>query len=172
VQSSAGSDDEPSFRAFQVCSVGEGEVVALLSTDGDERAIRLTMPAKAEYIVLGRLALTSLARVHPLTDEELSDLKLALTEACTNSVRHAYVDGPGTVEIVYDLRPDRVVVEVTDSGEGFTPPEQRESDPDELAEGGLGIAIIRALSDELEIGERGHGGGSRIRFVKRLAAER
>ncbi len=38
----------------------------------------------------------------------------------------------------------------------------------ELAEGGLGIAIIEALSDELEIGE-GDGGGSRLRFVKHLA---
>jgi anti-sigma regulatory factor (Ser/Thr protein kinase) len=36
-----------------------------------------------------------------------------------------------------------------------------------LSEGGLGIAIIRALSDELEIGER-PGGGSTLRFVKRL----
>jgi serine/threonine-protein kinase RsbW len=135
---------------------------------GDGRVVRLTIPAKPEYILLGRLALSSLARLQPLSDEELSDLKLALTEACTNSVRHAYVDGPGTVEIVYDLRPDRVVVEVTDSGEGFTPPREREDDTDELAEGGLGIAIIRALADELEIGERS-GGGSRLRFVKRLS---
>jgi serine/threonine-protein kinase RsbW len=135
---------------------------------GNGRVVRLTIPAKPEYILLGRLALSSLARLQPLSDEELSDLKLALTEACTNSVRHAYVDGPGTVEIVYDLRPDRVVVEVTDSGEGFTPPREREDDTDELAEGGLGIAIIRALADELEIGERS-GGGSRLRFVKRLS---
>ena len=38
---------------------------------------------------------------------------------------------------------------------------------DELSEGGLGIAIIQALADELEIGRR-NGGGSRLRFVKRL----
>ena len=147
-------------------------MVALLSTDGDERAIRLTMPAKAEYIVLGRLALTSLARVHPLTDEELSDLKLALTEACTNSVKHAYRENPGLVEILYELYSDRIVVSVADNGEGFAPPDAAPDVHEDLPEGGLGIAIIRALSDELEIGERGHGGGSRIRFVKRLAAER
>ena len=136
--------------------------------NGDDRIVRLTIPAKAEYILLGRLALSSLARLQPLSDEELSDLKLALTEACTNSVRHAYRDAPGTVEIVYELRPDRVVVEVTDSGEGFTPPEERDEDPDELTEGGLGLAIIRALADELEIGRRS-GGGSRLRFVKLLS---
>ena len=44
-----------------------------------------------------------------LSEETLADLKLALTEACSNSVRHAYRDGrEGTVEIVYELRPDRL----------------------------------------------------------------
>jgi serine/threonine-protein kinase RsbW len=139
---------------------------------GQRQAIRLTIPAKPEYITLGRLALTGIARLRPepLPPEVLGDLKLALTEACTNSVRHAYRDGAGLVEIVYELHSDRLVVEVTDSGEGFRAPAARvaATRADELAEGGLGIAIIEALSDELEIGE-GDGGGSRLRFVKHLA---
>ena len=131
--------------------------------------MRLTIPAKAEFIMLGRLALTSLARVQELSDEQLSDLKLALTEACTNAVQHAYDGEQGTVEISYHLYPDRIVVEVSDNGEGFSPPpEAAASDEDLLTEGGLGIAIIRALSDELEIGGRA-GGGSTLRFVKRLS---
>jgi serine/threonine-protein kinase RsbW len=139
---------------------------------GNGQAIRLTIPAKPEYITLGRLALTGIARLRaePLSPEVLGDLKLALTEACTNSVRHAYGEGTGLVDIVYELHSDRLVVEVSDSGEGF---EARAGRPGsapvgELAEGGLGIAIIEALSDELEIGE-GDGGGSRLRFVKHLA---
>ena len=136
------------------------------------KAIRLTIPAKPEYITLGRLALTGIARLRaePLSPEVLGDLKLALTEACTNSVRHAYGDGAGLVEIVYELHADRLVVEVSDSGEGFEPPTARVASlaADELSEGGLGIAIIEALADELEIGE-GDGGGSRLRFVKLLA---
>src|SRR3954462_14983218 len=87
--------------------------------DPHDRFIRLTIPAKAEYITLGRLALTAIARVRPLSDETLSDLKLALTEACTNSVRHAYEGRAGTVEIVYQLEADRLVVEVLDDGNGF-----------------------------------------------------
>jgi serine/threonine-protein kinase RsbW len=139
---------------------------------GPAQAIRLTIPAKPEYITLGRLALTGIARLRaePVPAEVLGDLKLALTEACTNSVRHAYGDGAGLVQIVYELHSDRLVVEVSDSGEGFEPPTEgpAELDTDDLAEGGLGIAIIEALSDELEIGE-GDGGGSRLRFVKRLS---
>lgn len=137
---------------------------------GAATSIRLSIPAKPEYITLGRLALTGIARTRstPLSQEVLGDLKLALTEACTNSVRHAYAGREGVVEILYELHPDRLVVEVSDDGEGF---DSRRAlaprDEDDLAEGGLGIAIIEALSDELEIGERDNG-GSRLRFVKRL----
>jgi len=139
--------------------------------NGYAHAIRLTIPAKPEYITLGRLALTGIARLRaePFPQEVLGDLKLALTEACTNSVRHAYADGEGTVEILYELHADHLVVEVSDRGEGFEPPEKlgRVLTESELSEGGLGIAIIAALADEFEISERADG-GSHLRFVKRL----
>jgi serine/threonine-protein kinase RsbW len=137
-----------------------------LNLDG-HRDVRLTIPAKPEYITLGRLALTGLARVQALSQEALGDMKLALTEACTNSVRHAYEGGHGSVQILYQLYPDKLVVEVTDEGEGFQPSGDATLDADDLNEGGLGIAIIQALADDLEIGPRA-GGGSKLRFVKRL----
>jgi len=132
------------------------------------RQVRLTIPAKAEYVLLGRLALSGLTRTRPLADETLNDLKLAVTEACTNSVRHAYAGNGGTVDIVYELHDDRLVVEVSDDGSGFNP--DRVEEAGELSEGGLGIAIIRALTDEFEIAERDDGHGSRLRFVKFLTA--
>jgi serine/threonine-protein kinase RsbW len=131
------------------------------------RSVRLTIPARPEYITLGRLALTAIAGLRPLSDETLHDLKLALTEACTNSVKHAYEDGSGSVDIVYELHRDRLAVEVGDAGPGFEPRQSAGNGADELEEGGLGIAIIRALTDEVEIAER-EGGGSRLRFVKLL----
>jgi len=91
-----------------------------------------------------------------------------LTEACTNSVRHAYREGrAGKVEIVYQIEPDRLAVEVIDDGQGFEPADLVGEGNGDLSEGGLGIAIIRALADEVEIGER-ESGGSRLRFVKFL----
>jgi serine/threonine-protein kinase RsbW len=138
-----------------------------MSANGhSEHSIRLTIPAKPEYISLCRLALSGLARVRPFEEEALADLKLAITEAASNSVRHAYDDGHGTVEILYEVRPDRLVIEVSDNGEGFEPPAAEDADDEELTEGGLGIAIIRAIADEFEItsGER----GSRLRFAKLL----
>src|SRR6476620_3347803 len=139
--------------------------------NGHIHAIRLTIPAKPEYITLGRLALPGIARLRPepLRQEVLGDLKLALTEACTNSVRHSYAGREGMVEILYELPDDKLVIEVVDEGEGFAPPTEASNAlaEDELSEGGLGIAIIEALADEFEIRERPQG-GSFLRFVKHL----
>jgi serine/threonine-protein kinase RsbW len=129
--------------------------------------VRLTIPAKPEYITLVRLALSGLSKLRPLSEEALGDLKLAVTEACTNSVRHGYENGEGVVEILYELQPDRLVVEVSDDGPGFDASGDRPSE-DTLAEGGLGIAIIKAVSDEFEAGDRAEGHGSKLRFVKLL----
>ena len=131
------------------------------------REVRLTIPAKPEYITLCRLALTGISRFRELSEETLSDLKLAITEACSNSVRHAYGEGDGHVDIRYELHPDRLVIEVADDGEGFDPAEAEAGD-ENLSEGGLGIAIIRSIADELEIGPGAGGRGSRLRFAKKL----
>ncbi len=135
----------------------------------DHQGIRLTIPARAEYISLGRLALTGLSRVRNLSEETLADLKLALTEACSNSVRHAYPQGEGVVEISYALRSDRIVIEVSDDGEGFGLADPDANGGHELTEGGLGIAIIRAIADEFEVAVGEDGRGSRLRFAKVLA---
>lgn len=141
------------------------------TTNGESATVRLTIPARAEYITLCRLALTGIARVRDLSDEVLADLKLALTEAASNSVRHAYTgdDEAGVVEISYELRSDRLVIEVSDEGEGFDPDDAGGA-PEELSEGGLGIAIIRAIADEVEIGTQPGGKGSRLRFEKELGS--
>jgi serine/threonine-protein kinase RsbW len=133
------------------------------------RAVRLRIPAKPEYIALCRLALTGLGQARALDSDTIADLKLALTEAVSNSVRHAYgTPGEGQVDIRYELRPDRICVDVVDDGDGFDPEEAPSFDGDELSEGGLGIAIIRTLADDVEIESRPGVRGSRLRFVKKL----
>jgi serine/threonine-protein kinase RsbW len=145
------------------------ESASVLGAVEESRTVRLSFPAKPEYITLSRLALTGLARVRPFREDTLADLKLALTEATSNSVRHAYGDGEGHVEISFQLWPDRLVVEISDDGAGFEPSanERDRASEEELSEGGLGIAIIRSIADELEIGS-GPSGGSRLRFTKLL----
>jgi serine/threonine-protein kinase RsbW len=132
------------------------------------RSVRLRIPAKAEYIALVRLALTGLAGLSGMDEGTLADLKLALTEAVSNSIRHAYAEDGGQVEIAYCLSGTQLELEVVDDGPGFDPERPPLLEGEELAEGGLGIAIIRTIADELEIHSQPGVRGSRLRFVKRL----
>lgn len=132
------------------------------------RTVRLRVPARAEYIALARLALSGLADIVALPEELLADLKLALTEAVSNSVRHAYADGVGSVSIAYQLSGAALAVEVVDDGKGFDPDRPPALEGEELTEGGLGIAIIRTIADEFELHSQPGVRGSRLRFVKRL----
>ena len=133
----------------------------------DEQRVKLSIPAKAEYIGLCRLALAGFGRVRPISDETLGDLKLALTEACSNSVRHAYGDQPGRVDIVYRLQTDRMVIEVLDEGQGFELRERTVAG-EAFDESGLGLAIIRSLTDAVEVSGRDGMRGAVLRFTKQL----
>lgn len=149
----------------------DGEAT-LVETAGGElegmRTVRLRVPARAEYIALARLALSGLADIIALPDEVVADLKLALTEAVSNSVRHAYADRGGFVSIAYELTGNALAVEVVDDGQGFDPERPPVLEGEELTEGGLGIAIIRTIADEFELHSSPGVRGSRLRFMKRL----
>jgi serine/threonine-protein kinase RsbW len=143
--------------------------MATFASDGG-RTIELRIPAKPEYITLCRLALTGLGQLREIREDTMADLKLALTEAVSNSVRHAYgPEGEGHVGVRYELHPDRLGIEVVDDGEGFEPGDPSQREGDELSEGGLGIAIIKSIADEFELRSTPGTRGSTLRFVKRLA---
>jgi serine/threonine-protein kinase RsbW len=121
------------------------------------------MPAKAEYLILGRLALSGISRARPIEPEALSDLKLALTEACSNATRHAYDHDEGVIDIRFEVGSGFVAIEVLDRGPGF---ERQRAVPGNIRDGGLGLNLIEALTDSTEIGPREDGAGSRVRFVR------
>lgn len=127
-------------------------------------AIELEIPARPEYIALVRLVVSSLAsgrRV--LADERVDDLKLAVSEACTNAIEaHGAVDVEDRVTVRCREGEDRFEVSVDDRGEGFDPSTLPEhppvTDPERLNfERGLGIPLIRTLVDEVafDSGEAG-----------------
>ena len=146
--------------------------MATFESDGG-RTIELRIPAKPEYITLCRLALTGLGQLREIGEDTMADLKLALTEAVSNSVRHAYgPEGEGSVDVRYELHPDRLGIAVVDDGAGFDPDDPRERGEqtgEELTEGGLGIAIIKSIADEFELTSKPGVRGSTLRFVKKLS---
>jgi anti-sigma regulatory factor (Ser/Thr protein kinase) len=109
--------------------------------------VRLTFPAKADSIPVIRHVLGAFAEAMALPPDVTEDMRLAVTEACTNVVRHAYDDDqPGPIEVVVRPDGDHIDVTVSDRGRGMGP------SPD--VEGpGLGLALIAALADSMELQE-------------------
>lgn len=136
-----------------------------------ERRVQLAFPARAEYLILGRLALAGVARAVPIDDETLADLKLVVTEACGNVVRHAYAgDGDGRVRLTIVAADGLVTISVADDGVGLPArPADGDRHADDLPENGMGLAIIAAIADELEIAPSGADGGTTLTVRKRIA---
>jgi serine/threonine-protein kinase RsbW len=135
-----------------------------------EDVVRLTFPAKPDYLLLARLALSGLAREVPVSEEVLADLKLAVTEACGNAVRHAYPHGVGDVSVSYVISNEAVELIVEDQGTGL---EKGDISDEPIAgplESGMGISIMRAIVDELDIHAGADGRGTVVRMSKRLTA--
>ena len=116
------------------------------------RTVTLTIPAHPDYLVLARLALAAICRLTPLDDEEVADLKLAVTEAATGiGERPAPVDPD--VGFEFRLADDRLELSVR----GAVRPDASDEDR------ALGRAIVEATVDELSL-----DGDSRALLVKRL----
>jgi serine/threonine-protein kinase RsbW len=133
--------------------------------------VRLTLPAKAEYLILVRLTLAGIAREVPMSESALADLKLAVTEVCANAVRHAYRGGPGVVRLVFEVGNEAIEVTVEDDGPGFASAELPDDGllGEELLEDGMGLSISRAIVDELVVDGGSSGRGTVVRLTKTLS---
>jgi anti-sigma regulatory factor (Ser/Thr protein kinase) len=118
------------------------------STEADVTAapdLVLTLPARAENVAVVRHAFGGLGDALDIEDQVLADVKLAVTEACTNVVVHAYSDGEGPMEVAAGVHDGRLSVAVRDEGRGMLP---RPDSPGL----GLGLPLIATLADTLELG--------------------
>jgi serine/threonine-protein kinase RsbW len=128
------------------------------------RTVSLTIPAKPDYVVLARLALSAVCRIAPLELEAAADLKLAITEAATflmggdrRSASREEDEAEESMRFSFDLQDEEIVVEVTGSEHRTFSEEERE----------LSRAIIDATVDGCEY----DGGTMRLRKRLGLPAE-
>src|SRR6476469_9339291 len=127
-------------------------VIAMQRVDTD---VKLTLPARPENVSVIRHVLGAFAEALRLPDGLVEDLRLAVTEACTNVVRHAYSpDSPGPVEISIRPEEDFVSVVVADRGRGI-------GTSSDTSGPGLGLPLIAAIADDVEL-QPVPGGGSRV----------
>ena len=140
-----------------------------------DSAIELEIPARPEFVALARLVVSSLASTRrDLADDRIDDLKVAVSEACTNAIEaHHSAETHDSVVVRCTEFDDRLQIEIEDRGEGFDPESLPEhppvTDPERLNfERGLGIPLIRTLVDEVDIDSSGEG--TKVSLVMRCGA--
>jgi anti-sigma regulatory factor (Ser/Thr protein kinase) len=128
--------------------------------------VLLSMPARAEGVGVVRQALAGVADALDFDASVLADMKMAVTEACTNVVVHAY-DDEGPLEVEMLAGEDGLTIVVRDHGAGIHPRPSRAGAPAL----GLGLPLIAALSDAFEL--RGSAGkGTEVRMTFAYTRER
>jgi serine/threonine-protein kinase RsbW len=127
-----------------------------LNLPTDERLLLTTRRVIAGYLLdVGMSA--------EVTDEVI----LALDEACSNVVKHAFPAGEGVYALRADLRPEEVIIEVEDNGVGFDP--MGHSGGGMLALAGRGLQIIQRLMTTVEVESPTASGGTRLSMRRCLA---
>src|SRR4051794_1221914 len=125
--------------------------------------LSLTLPARAENVAVVRHAIGGLGEALDIDDQTLSDVKLAVTEACTNAVVHAYPDGEGPIEVAVYVGDAVLMLVVRDEGRGIVP----RTDSPGL---GLGLPLIATLAEALELGTD-DADRTEVRMTFRLESE-
>ena len=120
----------------------------------------LAIPSSTRYLEEVRRFVVSHAEAAELPEDAVEQFKIAVDEACTNVIEHAYrSDDSHEVDIAIIVEPDRFTVRIRDEGEPFNTSTYREPNLLEFTKkrkaGGLGVHIIRSLMDQVEYRTRG-----------------
>jgi serine/threonine-protein kinase RsbW len=135
--------------------------------------VTLELPCHPQYLLVARLTAGGVGHRAELSVEDIEDLKVAIAEACTNVINHAFDDSVKEADrkiiIRFTHSNNEVRVEVEDAGSGFDPERiERDKRTGLEGEGGLGFGLMRELTDSLEI-ESAPGSGTKVTLIKRAA---
>ncbi|MFC5404720.1 anti-sigma B factor RsbW [Cohnella soli] len=122
-------------------------------------AIRLQIPAHADYIDIVRINLYAIASKLGYSYEDIEDMKVAASEACNNAVLYGYHElNDDVIDICYEFDDTALSIYIKNKGPEFANPELhvqgeplRQTAVSELPVGGLGIYLMEALMDEFDI---------------------
>jgi serine/threonine-protein kinase RsbW len=112
--------------------------------------LKLSVPVNARYVTTVRLAVSSMANQAGFDIEAIEDIKVAVSEACNNIIEHGGL-GELAYHVTCAIDPDNLEISVEDDGVGYDTATYEEPDLSDPKESGLGVFIIRALMDDVEV---------------------
>lgn len=131
--------------------------------------VEVRIPGDPRWLHLVRLVVEQCCHEFEVEQSVMLDIKLAVDEAVSNVMRHAYGgNAQRPVHIALRLVASGVETEICDDGSEFDPFAQELPPPDELRSGGRGIFLMRAVMDEWEYDRV--DGWNRVRMRKHLAS--
>lgn len=116
----------------------------------------LTIPARFDQLQRASAFVSEIAAAAGFRGLQLNRIELAVDEACSNIIEHAYAQTPGgEIRIHVHVEPGyRIIITLIDTGEPFDPDaiplHNPESDSDELQSGGLGLFLMRRAMDGVQ----------------------
>ena len=139
-----------------------------------EDQFSLEFTSEPEFISTARLFAGAAARYYGCDEDAVQDVKIAVSEACTNAVKaHGTAVVATPVRVIVRPMGDRVEFHIIDAGGGFeraTNGDRKRSDTDALLESGIGLQIIQALFPDTDVGPNPDG-GTTVRFSTAVARE-
>ncbi|MEF2901561.1 MAG: ATP-binding protein [Terrisporobacter sp.] len=129
--------------------------------------IKMEISANPEYVSIIRLTTSGIANKVGFCLDDIEDLKVAISEACTNAIKHSLED---RFTIIYTMIEKGLTIEIIDNGKGYNTKEVSEPDLDNLKESGMGLFIIESLMDEVNV-ESTEGKGTSIKMTKYLGVD-
>ena len=126
--------------------------------------IVMMLPPVAASVSLARHTLAGALRVAAVTDECIEEAAVAVSEACTNVFDHAAEDQ--NFEVLINVGDVELTMHILDSGPGFPGGHRLADWPEHTSEGGRGLILMNAFSDDASFDSR--DGGASVRLKKTL----
>ena len=133
----------------------------------DCETIKMEIPANPDYVSILRLTTSGIANKLGFSMDDIEDMKVAVSEACSNAVKHSE---DNKVSINFNLLNNGIQIEIIDNGKGYDVDSIETPDLTNPKEGGLGLFIIQTLMDEVNISSRGNQ-GTTIKMTKYLGVD-
>lgn len=142
-----------------------------MSAAGFSGPVILEVPSDPAVMSAVRALTGKISLAAGLDADQTDKLVLAVNEACTNVIRHAYGSRTdGRITISFTASCDRLEIAIRDFGKGADPETFRGREFDKVRPGGLGIHFIKSAVDEMEY-DRPPGGGMVLKMVKFISKQ-
>ena len=129
--------------------------------------IKMEISANPDLVGIIRLTTSGIANKIGFSIDDIEDIKVAVSEACTNAIKHSY---DKSVNIIYTILENGLDIEIRDNGKGYDVKSIDEPDLTQPRENGLGIFIIKTLMDDVNI-ESKDNEGTIIKMTKYLGVD-